>query len=48
MNKDIAECIIPNQPAFIRDYRIKDKIFGMLPSQKRIKVGLMIDGDAKL
>ena len=48
MNKDLAECITPNQAAFNREYRFNEKVIGMLPSQKRIKVGLLIDGDAKL
>jgi hypothetical protein len=48
MNKDVAEVINLNHGLFNREYRFKDEVFGMLPSQKRIKVGLLIDGDAKL
>ena len=32
MNKDVSEGIIPNIGVFNRDYRINDKVFGMLPS----------------
>jgi hypothetical protein len=32
MNKDVSQGIIPNSAVFDRDYRVNDKVFGMLPS----------------
>ena len=46
MNKDVTE--VNKHGGFTREYRFKDEVMRILPSQKRIKVGLLIDGDAKL